>query len=83
MTNPTHILFNKSLEQLRRLGARGGRAHGRNHRARRRALQPAPAPLTPPRAVPRETTAAAITLLDAQFLWLRGAAGPNAGAKTR
>ena len=99
-----HILFNKSPEQLRLLGARGGKAHGRNHRARR-GLLPAPPPL---REAPRETTAAAITILDAQFLWLRGAekrasrnhlagitvdaqiprtgrgaAGPNAGAKTR
>ena len=71
MTNHPYILFNQSPEQLRRLGARGGKANGRNHRARR-ALLPAPPPL-PPRAAPRETTAAAITLLDAQFLWLRGA----------
>jgi hypothetical protein len=29
------ILFNQSPEQLRRIGARGGRAYGRNQRARR------------------------------------------------
>ena len=67
----SHILFNKSPEQLRLLGARGGKAQGRNHRARR-GLLPAPPP-PPLREAPRETTAAAITLLDARFLWLRGA----------
>ena len=69
MTQFPYILFNKSPEQLRRLGARGGRTYGRNQRARR-ALTPA--------AVwqgveARETAAAAIHVLDAQFPWLRGA----------
>ena len=72
MTNHPYILFNKSPEQLCRLGARGGKAHGRNHRARR-ALAPTSPPNPPQQATPRETTAAAITLLDARFLWLRGA----------
>ena len=35
MTNYPYILFNKSPEQLRLLGARGGRAYGRNQRDRR------------------------------------------------
>src|ERR1700680_1894293 len=34
MTDYPDVLFNKSPEQLRRLGARGGRAHARNQRAR-------------------------------------------------
>ena len=55
MTNYSHILFNKSPEQLRRMGARGGKAYGRNKRARR-ILMPTPAQPTVPRAAPRETT---------------------------
>ena len=34
MTEYPYILFNKSPEQLRHLGACGGRAYGRNQRAR-------------------------------------------------
>jgi hypothetical protein len=72
MHSHSHILFNKTPEQLRRLGACGGRAHARNQRARRALLaalaQPVPAP-----AVPVETAAEAIAVLDAQFPWLRGA----------
>ena len=72
MTNYPHILFNKSPEQLRLLGARGGRAYGRNQRDRRAKLPPPPAPA--PRSVaPHETAAQASALLDAQFPWLRGA----------
>ncbi len=34
MTNYPYILFNQSPEQLRRIGARGGKAQARNRRAR-------------------------------------------------
>ena len=71
MTSYPHIFFNKTPEQLRVLGARGGRAFGRNHRARR-ALMPPPPP-APPAARARESTVAAIARLDARFPWLRGA----------
>ena len=81
MMNDPHILFNKSLEQLRRLGARGGKAYGRNHRARR-LLMPTP-PVTPPRVAPPETTAEAIAVLDAKFGWLRGAESSRKESKTR
>jgi hypothetical protein len=64
-------LFNKTPEQLRLIGARGGRIFGRNHRARR-ALIPPPPP-APPAARARESTAAAIATLDARFPWLRSA----------
>ena len=37
MTHHPYLLFNQSPEELRRIGARGGRAYGRNQRARRRA----------------------------------------------
>jgi hypothetical protein len=71
MTSHPYILFNKTPEQLRRLGARGGKIFGRNHRARR-ALMPPPPP-APPKARSRETTVAAIATLDALFPWLRSA----------
>jgi hypothetical protein len=64
--------FIKSPEQLRRLGARGGRAYGRNQRARR-ALVAAPRQTLPARALTYPTTAESIALLDACFPWLRGA----------
>jgi hypothetical protein len=35
MTNYPYILFNQTPEDLRRIGARGGRAYGRNRRGRR------------------------------------------------
>jgi len=79
MTNYPYILFNKSPEQLRRLGARGGRAYGRNQRDRRAQMPPPPATgsVQPQRGAvldpPAETAARAIAALDAQFPWLRGA----------
>jgi hypothetical protein len=72
VTSYPYILFNKSPEQLRRLGAWGGKANARNQRARR-ALVPTPLPPVPSRPVPGETATQAITVLDAQFPWLRGA----------
>src|ERR1019366_10728191 len=53
-------------EQMRHLGACGGRAHGRNQRARR-ALVATPPEAVPPPAVSRQTAAEAIHLLDTQF----------------
>jgi hypothetical protein len=67
-----YILFNKSPTQLRRIGARGGRAYGRNQRARR-ALMPTQPQAAPPRAAVTQTTAEAVAVLDARFPWLRGA----------
>jgi hypothetical protein len=67
-----YILFNKTLEQCRRLGARGGRAHAHNQRARR-ALPGVTAAVPCAMQAPEETVAEAIALLDAQFPWLRGA----------
>src|SRR5450432_1569492 len=72
MTNYPYILFNKSPEQLRRLGARGGRAYGRNQRLSR-AQMPAPPAAGALPAAAGETAAEAIAVLDAQFPWLRGA----------
>ena len=78
MTNHPYILFNKSPEQLRRQGARGGRAYGCNQRARR-ALLPAPPEPVVTRQAPHETPAQAIAILDAQFPWLRGAEKRRSG----
>jgi hypothetical protein len=74
MNEYPYILFNKSPEQMRHLGACGGRAYGRNQRARR-ALLTTPPEAVPPAAVPRPTAAEAIHLLDTRFPWLRGAEG--------
>ena len=67
------ILFNQAPDDLRRIGARGGRAYGRNCRARRQAMaQSAPVAVLPV-LPPAETTAQATAKLDAKFPWLRGA----------
>jgi len=73
MTNYSYILFNQSPQQLRQLGARGGRATARNRRLSLLAQAPAqpPRPPLPPPVL--ETPAEAIAALDAQFPWLRGA----------
>ena len=76
MENPNHhpyLLFRQTPQQLRRVGARGGKAAARNRRTR---LDAAPLP-TPPVAAPVEpyatTVTAAVAALDAQFPWLCGA----------
>ena len=69
-----HILYlrlDQTPEQLRRVGARGGKATARNRRARLSAAGP-PAPETPAPQKPHSETAAAIAALDTQFPWLRG-----------
>lgn len=73
MTLYPYILFNKSPQQLRGIGARGGRAYGRNRRARLSAPQTPQQQLVAPLASPVTTAARAIATLDAQFPWLRGA----------
>ena len=72
MDDYSYILFHKSPQQLRLIGARGGKAYGRNQRARR-ALLPASAPTVLPPAPACQTTAADIAVLHARFPWLRGA----------
>ena len=71
MADYSHILFHKTLSQLRLLGARGGRAYGRNQRARRALLPPSLAVPLP--VAPGESTAQAVATLDARFPWLRRA----------
>ena len=73
MTNHPYLLFNQSPEQLRRIGARGGKAQGRNRRMRLQ-LQVQAQPHTLAAIDSLAATAAhAITMLDAQFPWLSGA----------
>ena len=62
------ILFNQTPDQLRRIGARGGRARGRT---RQRAVPPTALLPASPAQPPVETTAQAIATLEAQFSWLR------------
>src|ERR1700674_3778689 len=73
MTNCPYLLFNQSPEQLRRIGARGGKAQARNRRARQQD-QARVAPQTQALIAPLAQTAAqASRVLDTQFPWLRGA----------
>ena len=82
MTHYPYILFNQSPEDLRRIGARGGRAYGRN---RRGLCTQGPRSLEAvERPVPDlETTAQAIAALNAQFSWLRGAGEPTSRRRGR
>ena len=70
MTNYPHILFNQSPDQLRRIGARGGKARARNWRARLQTQAPARPPMVAAIDPLSETAAEAIVVLDAQFPWL-------------
>src|SRR5580658_5909917 len=61
------ILFNKTIEQCRQLGARGGRAYGRNRRLRQsQAPIPPVVQLPPP---PSETVHQACLRLDPIMAW--------------
>ena len=67
------FLFNQIIEQMRRIGSRGGKTRARNWRARQRATLAGPQDIAQPAAPPQETTAQAHAVLDSQFAWLRGA----------
>jgi hypothetical protein len=81
----THIpyLFNQTIEQMRRIGARGGKTHARNWRASQRAAGGGQRETLMPAAPPLETTTQAMAVLDAQFAWLRGAEKPVRQRRTR
>jgi hypothetical protein len=70
------FLFNQTIEQMRRIGSRGGKTHARNWRARQHAAGDGQRDTPMPAAAPQETTTQAIEVLDAQFAWLRGAEKP-------
>ena len=65
--NPEY-LFRQTTARVRHAGARGGRATARNRRLRPTVVPPVPPVIGSP---PGETTARAITILNAQFPWLR------------
>jgi hypothetical protein len=67
------LLFNQSIESLRRVGRLGGKATARNRRARQKAMCSVPAHSLPPITAPMETAAEAIATLDAKFPWLQDA----------
>jgi hypothetical protein len=69
------ILFNKTIEQCRQLGARGGRAHARNLRLRQSQASVPPVAEIP--GPPSETAHEASLRLDAQFPWLAAAFAPR------
>jgi hypothetical protein len=82
MTHHPYILFNQSPEDLRRIGARGGRAYGRNRRGlRAQGHRPLEAVERPVPSL--ETAAEAIAALDAQFSWLQGAGEPTSRRRYR
>ena len=62
-------LFNKKPDDMRRVGALGGRARARNLRLRKACQVPACRSISRPRV---ETTADAIRCMDALFPWLLG-----------
>jgi hypothetical protein len=67
----THIpyLFHQTTEQMRRIGARGGKTQARNRRARQRAAGAAPRETPLPAAPPLETTP------QAMASWMRNLPG--------
>ena len=75
------ILFNKTIEQCRQLGARGGRAYARNLRLRQ-SQAPVP-PVVQPPAPPSETVHQASLRLDAQFPWLAAVCAPRPDHRPR
>jgi len=63
------ILFNKSVDQCRIIGRRGGLARGRNLRARKSVPASSVLLVSPPQ---EETIAEANARIDALCPWLRG-----------
>jgi hypothetical protein len=64
------ILFNRTVDQCRIIGRRGGLARGRNLQARKSAPAPPALPVSP---LHEETIAEARARIDALCPWLRGA----------
>jgi hypothetical protein len=73
MTHSPYLLFHQTPEQLRRIGARGGKAQARNRRERLHHRTPVLYHTAAPFLPPQQTTAEAIAELDARFPWLHGA----------
>ena len=73
MVHEVYYEFHENLEQLRRHGARGGKATARHRRERLEGGAAEERKLEAAQQVAIETTAAAIARLDQQCPWLRGA----------
>ena len=71
------ILFNKTIQQCRLLGARGGQAYARNLRLRKVQAPPTPQPTAQLSRSRTKTTHEASLLLDRQFPWLAEAFAPR------
>jgi hypothetical protein len=69
------ILFNRTIDQCRSIGRRGGRARARNLRARKTSLAAVPVGSQPE----VETARQAIERIDAQCPWLKGCEGRGVG----
>ena len=78
MTDFPYLLFNQSPEQLRRIGARGGKAQARNRRTR----QQAPAQVQPQTLAVIHPLAETVGIVEAAggraAAWLCGAEKPTA-----
>ena len=83
MNHFPYLLFHQTSEQLRRSGARGGKAQARNRRERLRAQLQTPPHVVTSHARPLTTVAEAIAALDAQFPWLQGAEKPPSRIRPR
>ncbi len=77
MTFSNSALFNKTREQCRLVGARGGRARARNLRLLRTHRPATPPPAAPEPEYDPETAHEASILLDEQFPHLRDAFAPR------
>ena len=82
MTHSPYLLFHQTPEQLRRIGARGGKAQARNRREGLRGQPPKQSHIIAYLPKP-QTTADAIAELDARFPWLRGAERRHIDAAVR
>lgn len=74
---PMLILFNKTRQQCRLLGARGGRTHARNLRLRKLQSRLPIQPVAPVLQIRPETVHEASLSLDRQFPWLAVAFPPR------
>jgi hypothetical protein len=79
--NERFYKFYQSPDQLRRIGARGGRISARPRA--RRALRASTPVIVPLPAIEWTTTAQDIALLDARFPWLQGAEERESSTRRR
>ncbi len=83
MTFANACLFNKTADQCRLVGARGGRARARNLRLLRAHRPATPQPVAPEPEYDPESAHEASLLLDEQFPHLRAAFAPRQTTRDR